>query len=50
MGWLDVGFLVEVGDGSGDFDEAVVAAGGEVEFGTGDFEEVFHFPINLRPV
>ena len=38
---LDVGGVVEVGDGAGDFQDAVVGAGGKAEARDGALEEFF---------
>ena len=43
---FDIDFTFQVCDGAADFENAVVGAGGEAEFGDGHFEEVFAFGVH----
>ena len=44
--WRDGGGSVEVGDGAGNFEDAIVSAGGEAETRDGVFEKFFAFGGN----
>jgi hypothetical protein len=43
---LDFGGAFDVRDGSGDFEDAIVGAGGETEAGDGVFQELFAFGVD----